>query len=606
MADPIIYHPKKEYPKYKGILHEHAREYFDNLVKESKIDEEGNRLHVKQYNTQLNIQRSAEKRLSGARTGLTFAIIGIVFLFLAAFICFFVPFIKIENLWWFFLISLALLTGAIVLLVFTIVSIGKKVKSSRDVVDKEKKKSQELLNICYKDLETLNNSFDYLIPTRLMDDVIDILKMDDYLDNIRLTDLVQNYKFEAIPDINGTTLNVLSGEMLNNPFVLIDSRSRFMAPRMYTGRLVVTVRVRRTDSKGRSYYSTETQTLVATSYHPAPNYVDKTSLYYANEAAPNLIFSRNPSKASSMDAKGQEKYVRNHMKDILKQSETALKKGKSNFTPTGNDAFDVFFGANNRTNEIEFRLLYTALAQQNTLDLICDPSPFGDDFTFKKNKKINIISSSHSQRFNYFWSLDNYRDYDIDHSREKFLTYVDDYFEALYFDFAPLLSIPLYQMHKGHPVKESLYNYNYSMIEHEVMANKLDVSNFRVSTAALTERTMLSYKKAKKVGNIDVVTLNASSYETFPEVDMVPCTARDGSVHLVPVHWTRYEEVNEDKYFALYHANISKADFVSKLANLPTAIPIDKMHFERGFIAFPLEKDVAPGLSEKLDNLFTK
>ena len=111
MADPIIYHPKKEYPKYQGILHEHTREYFDNLVKNSGIDEALNRQHVKKYNAQVAVEESARKRLNGARTGLTFAIIGVVLLFLAALVCVFIPFINIQQLWRFFLIAVLLLAG---------------------------------------------------------------------------------------------------------------------------------------------------------------------------------------------------------------------------------------------------------------------------------------------------------------------------------------------------------------------------------------------------------------------------------------------------------------------------------------------------------------
>ncbi len=602
--DPIIYHPRKDFDKYKIILHNHAEEFFDNLVKEAKVDEGANKIHVNQYNTQKRVEEIAFKKLNGSKTGLGFAIFGIVMLFIVAFALIIAPLFNVEKLWWLFILSGVSLVSAITLLVFTIIKISKKVKANQEIYLSEKKKSEELLKVCYKDLENLNNSYDYMIPTHLMDDVIDILKMDEYLDNVRLTDLVENYKFEAVPDINGTTINALSGEMLNNPFVLLDSLSRSMAPKTYTGSIVVTVRVKRRDSKGNYYTSYESETLFASVSHPAPYYYRNTSLYYANDAAPNLMFYRKSTGAHKLDAKGQEKYVKSHIKEILKQSENALKKGKSNFTPTGNDAFDVFFAANDRSNEIEFRLLYTALAQQNTLDILTNKEPFGDDFSFRKNKKINIITSDHSQAFDYFWDLDNYRDYDIKHAKDKFIDFVDEYFKNLYFDFAPLLSIPLYQMHKGHPKTESMYKYNYSMMEHEIFANKLNIKNFRVSGASPTEKTILSYKRAKPVGKFDVVTLNASSYKTYPEVDMVPRTARDGTVHLVPVHWTRYEEVNEDKYFALYHNDINKVKFTSKLDKLPNDLPLNEIHYERGFIAFPIEKDINPSLSDKLDRLF--
>ena len=54
----------------------------------------------------------------------------------------------------------------------------------------------------------------------------------------------------------------------------------------------------------------------------------------------------------------------------------------TNFTEMGNAKFDALFGAVDRNNEVEFRVLFTPLAQKNMLDLLTDKNHYGDDFYF--------------------------------------------------------------------------------------------------------------------------------------------------------------------------------------------------------------------------------
>ena len=73
----------------------------------------------------------------------------------------------------------------------------------------------------------------------------------------------------------------------------------------------------------------------------------------------------------------------------------------TNYQRFGNDEFEVLFGGTNRNNELEYRLLFTPLAQKNLLSIIKNPIPYGDDFSFIKDKMINVIRSNHSQTFDY-------------------------------------------------------------------------------------------------------------------------------------------------------------------------------------------------------------
>ena len=69
----------------------------------------------------------------------------------------------------------------------------------------------------------------------------------------------------------------------------------------------------------------------------------------------------------------------------------------TNFTAMTNDKFDVLFGATDRTNETEFRLLFTPLAQNSMINLIENAKPYGDDFYFVK-ENLSLIHISEPTR----------------------------------------------------------------------------------------------------------------------------------------------------------------------------------------------------------------
>ena len=135
------------------------------------------------------------------------------------------------------------------------------------------------------------------------------------------------------------------------------------------------------------------ETLRAYVNKPKPIYSTETYLVYGNEAANHLRFSRMPSCINSLDEKGIEKYVRKHEKDLTKLSEKAQKNG-GNYTPLGNSEFELFFGGLDRDNEVEYRLLFTPLAQKSMLQVLKSKVGYGDDFKFIKDKGLNVITIS--------------------------------------------------------------------------------------------------------------------------------------------------------------------------------------------------------------------
>ena len=129
-----------------------------------------------------------------------------------------------------------------------------------------------------------------------------------------------------------------------------------------------------------------------------------------------------------------------------------------------NTDFEVLFDALDRTNEVQFRTLFTHLAQTNMVALILSKLGYGDDFNFIKQKRMNKIISTHSQGRPINISARSYPSYSFDIIKDNFITKNTDFFKAVYFDFAPLWAIPIYQerpMHSLQPIPEYSQKYSY-------------------------------------------------------------------------------------------------------------------------------------------------
>ena len=78
---------------------------------------------------------------------------------------------------------------------------------------------------------------------------------------------------------------------------------------------------------------------------------------------------------------------------------SSIEKIKENrdFTSMSNTDFEVLFDALDRTDEVQFRTLFTPLAQTNMVSLIRSQTGYGDDFVFVKANRMNFVATDHSQ-----------------------------------------------------------------------------------------------------------------------------------------------------------------------------------------------------------------
>lgn len=520
---------------YKDKFKLNCNDYFDGLVEKAGVDADANRQTAKLYRKTQAEADKLNEQLGNKKALRTFLIILTVILFIAAIIT---VFMAVSRTYLFFIGTAFALAGAVALLVVVFKVINPKIKNVSKAHSEKAEKAAALKNQCMEQLAPLFALYNNFCTFQLIEKTIPLFKFDRNYNMKRYGYFRGKYGLEYNASNDKSTLDIFSGEINGNPFFMQKELDMTMGSETYYGSLVIhwTVTVR--DSNGRYRTVTRTQTLHASVTKPKPFYGRYTRLVYANDAAPDLSFSHQPMHWEKLSEKELASKVRSGQKKIQKLAEKDVKRG-GGFTEMGNPEFDVLFGATDRDNEVQFRLLFTPLAQKNMLNLMKDPDPYGDDFAFNKRKRINYVASQHSQNFDYSVNTSQFISYDVDLCKLRFMEYNEGFFRSLYFDFAPLMSVPLYQQYK--PVEyiyEHEYESNYTMYEAEVLANRLDISLLR-HPATKTE-TILNAHISKKTGDSDVITIDAYSFDAQQETDFIPVFGGDGRTHMVPVNWINY------------------------------------------------------------------
>ncbi len=564
MVDDDLLEPAKGYPHLRERVLKEAEKIFDGLVKDANVNLPNNDSTCDKY-----YEKEKEIEELGKTLGKKKALKGFcIFLTIAFFVAAIVGIFGIANSWNMGL-CIGLLAGGIVLGIIMIIVIVKavnpRIKNMEDILNKMRKEANEIKNEAITQMNPLNERFDWNLAQRAISTAVPLLQLDDNFDVRKYQYLQEKYGYEENDDDDISTYFVQSGSILGNPFILERDFCCRMVNKAYTGQITIHWTTTYHDKNG-SHTVSHSQTLTATTYHPAPEYNYITYLTYANEAAPKLVFSREPTVTDGTNAKKIAKQVKKGTKEAEKLvKESAMDDDPHDLQLMGNNEFEVLFNALNRNDEVQFRLLFTPLAQNNLLKLIKDGSPFGDDFSFYKDKKINTIMSKHDQNVDIYGNPASFEGFDNRVMKKKYIDYVDQYFKNIFFDFAPLLSIPLYQQQKpaeyiyGHP-----FETNVNVFEHESLANSFDPELFKPDNAITP--SILKTEFVNKANEFDRVEVTSHAYQGFPEVDYVNKMGGDGKMHTIPVHWTRYEPVSRIRYMEAVNVDTTRYEFSNNIA----------------------------------------
>ena len=369
-------------------------------------------------------------------------------------------------------------------------------------------------------------------------------------------DMKINYDYTETDEDEQSTLEVLAGHYNENPFLFENKVIHTMGTETYHGYKTIYWTETYRDSDGKLRTRTKSETLHATVMKPKPFYSTQVVLHYCSQGGPDLSFSRDASNLDDKSDKEIERLVKRGEKKLQKETEKALSENRD-FISMSNSEFEVLFDALDRTDEVQFRTLFTPLAQTNMVALIRSKLGYGDDFHFVKTKRTNRIVCEHSQGRAINLMPQAYYSYDFDQIKANFIGKNTEFFKAVYFDLAPLLAIPIYQERPVHSLKPIPdYARLYALKECEVLANAVDeqyVVHPDTKTRAILKSSFVGSKD-----NVDETCITAYSYDIEKRVDIVPMYGGDGHYHDVAVEWDDYLPLEASNHFCITAEELAK------------------------------------------------
>ncbi len=559
-----IFQPVESYrDRYRQAFHEAAEAEFQRLREAAQVDESANRASIKELEETTAQAGSA----SSTHTVCTFLLVLLVLVAIGGCCAVVAPnledVVPSENADACMLWGLLLGIGALVLIFLVVLPWRKRIQERLAQLNA---RIQELTRLTWQQMEPLNLRYDWEQIPRLIRQVCPMLNFDPYFTAGRMTELIND--FGLPPDFleeNQSVLFSQSGDMRGNPFVFLDLLNQEWGTETYYGHLTIHWRERVTDSEGHSHWVTRSETLTATYTAPKPVYATRGFLLYGNDAAPNLRFSRMPSQLSQAgDGFLDRMRKRSELKKLKKFAENL--DDESQYTMMSNEEFELLFHATDRSDEIQFRLLFTPLAMSQMVALLKDDKEgFGDDFAFTKLGRLNAISAGHLNQFSLDTNPQLFASNSIDKAEEGFMTRAEEYFRHVFFALAPYLCIPLYQQVQS---ARTIYGYKPGELscswEQESLANYLGEGYF-AHPQSIT-RNILKVGRVIRKGGEGQVQVTSHGFKGVERRTYVSVWGGDGKCHEVPVDWIEYLPVERTASFSLQEQN--PTDLATKIQPL--------------------------------------
>lgn len=401
---------------------------------------------------------------------------------------------------------------------------------------------QQLIHEAISKLIPFYENFSWNTLTNLIEKTLPEISFDDFLKHERMTELNERYNFN-FSDVmqQRSMLYTHSGTFFGYPFIFYNAKRFYWGEETYTGTKYITWTTRERTANGRTRTVFHSQTLVASVTKPCPRFVEEKRFIFAHPATPNLSFSREPSSFA-----GKSGFFANLRRRLklrkLKRFEANL-TDESNYTMVANEDFEVLFNASNRNHEVEFRMLFTPSAQQQMVALLNDTTVgYGDDFLYVKEKMITLLYSAHLEKLSFSTEPYVLKMYDFNEVLKHFRSRFTDFFRSVYFSFAPLYTIPLYQEpapKHSEPMIPLISNW-----EMESIANWQGES--RYAHPESSTENLLCVTEMKQVGTHASAKITAIGFRGVPRVDVEYVYGRDGKLHSVSVPWIEYFDVRKE------------------------------------------------------------
>lgn len=439
-------------------------------------------------------------------------------------------------------------------------------------------------------MEPLNTLFRWDTMAEVTMKTLPILTVDRYLSEERLGQLVRDFGWSGRLGGKASALVCQSGAVNGNPWVIVELLRQRWQTRTYVGNRLITWTER--GPRGRTVV--RTQLLTASVERKEPVYARRKRLVYGNEAAPRLTFSRVPNGLAVAGGRDLER--------AIEALDERNRDPDDPFTLLDNPAFDAAFAATDRDDEVQFRLLFTPLAQQETLALMRDTEVgCGDAFTFVKHGRVNVLANDLLDALDVSASPRLLRHYDLRAARRQFLEYGNAFFRGLFFTFAPLFCIPLYQQHRSHAdIYAGIIDAGApAPLELESLVNALGEARFRPRGADTP--SLLTVAVTAQSGADLRVEVTASAFHGHRRVARVSVRGGDGRSHEVPVQWVEYLPVSRTVALGVCPAGTADLDAFTRGLAAPAwrdrlralGLGTRPLLFRRGLAAFPAGRPLA-------------
>lgn len=499
----MIYNPLEEFDgKYKNLHLDNTNKFFETLVQRSGVNVEENRKTVKEHDT---LKESLKK-------------------------------LKRKYNWLRFFRVLMCIT--LLLIPLVVMKMTPKIRAMREEIETADQKIAELFLLAQRQMAPLNQLFTDRDALKIIESTVPLVSFEPCFSVDQETNMIVNYDFSDHNDPEQSTVDVLAGHYNDNPFLFENKLIHKMGVETYHGYKTISWTERYRGSDGKMHTRMRTQTLHATVTKPKPFYHTQVLLNYCAQAGPDLSFTRDATNLDRKSEKALERYVKRGERRLKRKTDRAIKRNED-FVSMSNSDFEVLFDALDRTDEVQFRTLFSPLAQTNMVDLIRSQSGYGDDFHFFKQKRTNRIISQHSQGRDILLLPPAYFSHSFDIIKENFISKNAEYFKAVYFDFAPLWAIPSYQerpVHSLRPIPDYAQKYSYK--ECEALANRIGPEH--VVHPNTRTQAILKSSFVRSDSDVDEISISAYSYDMIARVDIVPMLGGDGRWHNVSVPWDEY------------------------------------------------------------------
>lgn len=545
-----VFDPLTAYKEeYRDRFREVVQTTFAELSDEAKVDVEANRETCRKI-------YATEATLSSVKGRITcWTVICVVFwvAFAACAIAAIGNFTNGETG-----IAVATCAGALVSLLLLFSLIHPHLKQLKNERAEKETVIEELESEAWEQMESLNALYGWDTLPRMMTKAMPLIEFDPFFTTQRLDDLRRNYGWDDSFNDDRSVLSLLSGQICGNSFVICRTRKMVMGRKTYHGSTTIYWTTYERDANGKTVPVQHSETLTASVTADYPEYYETTRLIYGNPAAPDLTFSRRKSGLASKDGT-LSFFLAQHK---LKKKTRDLRR--SDFAMMTNEEFEVSFDTSDRNDNQQFALLFTPLAQESMLKLLKDKEEgYGDDFDFLKQKRINTIIPDHIQpdsELDLEMDPSLFQSFDYEKAKADFLSISVRNFRAIYFTFAPLLCVPLYQQMRP---QSDIYSHGSkrhrsAFWEHESIANYWGEDEFK-DPSCVTHCILKTHESAIN-GPHSSLSVSAYGYRTVQRCETFSRLGGDGRYHTVDVYWDEYIPVTGEGFIHIKEDNDATPD----------------------------------------------